>query len=954
MMNSSRYENVIFVFVLILLTITLNACGRGGSDDENENENGATNHVTGAQLTTPVQFATQRTLHIAAQAMDSYIINDAARRMEAELNAQGIGFYANITIYQWDDMDDHLASLQTRIAAGQGYDVFTLTHMHPLLPLILHGHMADIFSLINTCTHTQQDDYFMHVLEALALNGRLYTFPLAFTHNYIGVNVDLPADFITRFAAYEAISLTQIAQFYLDLQEAHPEFAHLAVMHNAPVVMTLRDMLHPIIDWNARTLSAITPSFTQHMQTLSTAFIENNRHGVFWESDMFTNPRGSVLTQEMHQRFVFDNIQTNLDPINAFLPQNNPLFLHYIPLAAECGALVIQTSGIDSMFGVSATADGALAFAFLRHLTEARSDTWRGDMSLATPIRRDLFDEQIERALRNALTEPHTLPFAGQGNAGMVDSLVHTIRPQLKDIASQPVFTHLTRQLLPIELLSEPFNQQILEEITTEQATQIIQANIAHYLLQPHTIEADAELLEEMRVQAEREELPTVTLRVLAYRDFRHIIRRAEAEMNRAWSQLDKPYAFVVQLTTHDIDDWQTTQARVQTMLMAGQGYDLMFLDFFMPYRTFAQSGFLHDIYQFIDACPNTQREDFFTNVLYAYEINGGLYAFPLSFGFEWAGINTGLPQHFINRFAQYDRVSMGQMMAIYADLRAGYEAEFGHLQIGHQSRIGHPGVALPHVLGSFVDFDNRTANFTDGRFAQFLENFRTTFEGGLEFGSWISGYSTNVYTTDFLRRMAGSYVFQLTHRNLLPAHMLFTPVNPIFAHSIPVSDEYGRLRIFNDGGQWGSPVWGPVLFPTAGNGTLAWEFTQHLLDAFINPSGNAATNQWGMPVWGQSTMAIPIQQDLFEAQMRGAINRYLQYDHQPFIGVPDDVVNATNNAIERMRQFIHQPVVIPPDFVMIGSQIEEDVQHFLDGIATAQATAQRIQDRVQLWLMEQ
>ncbi|MCL2276059.1 MAG: hypothetical protein FWC16_14170, partial [Defluviitaleaceae bacterium] len=905
-------------------------------------------------VTAPAQFLTSRTLNIAAQAMDAYIVNDAARRLEAELNAQGIGLQANITIYSWEDMDDHLASLQTRIAVGQGYDVFTLTHMHPLPPLVLHGHLADIFPLINSCTHTQQEDYFMHVLEALALNGRLYTFPLAFMHNYIGVNVDLPAGFITRFATYEAITLTQIAQFYLDLQETYPEFAHLAVMHNAPVVMTLRDMLHPTINWNARTLSAITPSFTQHMQTLSAAFTDNNRHGVFWESEMFTNPRGSVLTQEMHRRFVFDNIQASLDPINAFLPQNSPLFLHYIPLAAECGALVIQTSGIDSMYGISATADGALAFAFLRHLTEARGNSWRGEMSLSTPIRRDLFDEQMERAIRNALTEPHTLPFAGQGNASMVDSLVHTVRPQLKHIANQPVFTHLTRHLLPIELLAEPFNRQMLEEITREQAVQIMQANIAHFLLQPHTIEADAELLEEMRIQAEREELPAVTLRVLAHHDFRHVIRQAEEEMNRVWLQLDKPYAFVIQLSTYEFDDWEATQARVQTMLMAGQGYDVMFLDFFMPYRTFAQSGFLHDIYQFIDACPNTQREDFFTNVLYAYEINGGLFAFPLSFGFEWVSINTALPPSFINRFAAYDRISIGQMMAIYADLRAGHEAEFGHLQIGTQGRIGHPGVAMPHVLGSFVDFDNRIAHFTDGQFAQFLEDFRATFEGGLEFDSWITTTGSNVYTTEFLRQMAGSYVFQLTHRDLLPAHVLFTPVAPIFAHSIPVSDEYGRLRIFANGGQWGHPIWGPVVFPTAGNGTLAWEFTRHLLDAFVDPRGNAATNQWGMPVWGQNTMAIPIQQDLFEAQMRAAIHRYLQHDHQPFIGVPDDVVNATNNAINRMRQFIHQPVVIPADFGMIQAQIEEDVQHFLDGIATAQATAQRIQDRVQLWLMEQ
>ncbi|MCL2190114.1 MAG: hypothetical protein FWC16_14165 [Defluviitaleaceae bacterium] len=941
------------LYVGIIFFLALTACGRGTNDTADEREEASAPAIATGEIT-PAHFPTTQTLNIAVPSIDAYIANDAIRRLEAELNAQGIGLNANLSVFTSEGMDAHLSQFSTRLVAGQGYDVFGVSPMHPLMGLITYGHLADIFPLINDCNHTQREDYFMHVLEALALNGRLYTFPLAFMHTYIGVNAGLPVDFLARFAAYESVNFLQLSQFFLDVKEA--EATQLSSIQPVPVLTALYDMLHPLIDWNTRTMTVINAPFIDRMQTFAAA-MEARPPMEFSPADiMFSNPRGAALTDALAEGFVFDILQFSLDPVNAFLPQISPQFVHYVPLAAECGALVVQVGGMDMVYAISATADGGLAFAFLRHMSEARNDTWRAETSLATPIRRDLFEGNKQTALRYALTAPHTVPFEGQGSAGAVDALIHTIIAQIERVVNQPVSAPITRLLLPPSYVLDPFHAYRTGETTATDAARTMQANIAHFLLQPHALEADAGLLEEMRVQTERGELPAVTLRVLANENFRHVIHQAETDMNRAWAEIDKPYAFVVELSSFGWEDAATVRTRLQTMLMAGQGYDLIFAcDFSYMERNFAQAGFLHDINPFIEACPHTQRSDLFENVLAAYEINGRLYRFPLSFGFEWAAINTRLPQPFIDRFTTYDRISIGQMMAIYADLRAVHEAEFGHLEIGSQGRIGHPNVALPHVVGSFVDFENRIASFNDGRFAEFLENFRATFEGGLDFDSWITTTMATTYSTSFLNQLADSYVFLLTETNTRPTNALFTAVDPIFTHSIPVSDEYGRLRIPVNGGYFGSPVWGPVMFPTAGNGTLAWEFTLHLLDAFTHPRGRANTNQWGgQPGWGSNSLAIPIRQDMFEAQMRVGINTYLRHQHHPFVGVPDDVVNATDAAIDRMRQFIHEPVVIPAQLGMVQNQAVEDVQNFLAGIATAQATAQRIQDRVQLWLMEQ
>jgi len=63
------------------------------------------------------------------------------------------------------------------------------------------------------------------------------------------------------------------------------------------------------------------------------------------------------------------------------------------------------------------------------------------------------------------------------------------------------------------------------------------------------------------------------------------------------------------------------------------------------PLRSYAANGFLTNFYNLIDSHPYTDREDFFTNVLKAYEFGGGLYVFPLSFGFEYVGINASAPE---------------------------------------------------------------------------------------------------------------------------------------------------------------------------------------------------------------------------------------------------------------------------------------------------------------------
>lgn len=73
-------------------------------------------------------------------------------------------------------------------------------------------------------------------------------------------------------------------------------------------------------------------------------------------------------------------------------------------------------------------------------------------------------------------------------------------------------------------------------------------------------------------------------------------------------------------------EDYNAGVTKLTTELLAGNVPDIIDLSN-MPYTQLAAKGLLEDIYPYIDADSEFSRDDFFPNILKAYEVNGGLYA---------------------------------------------------------------------------------------------------------------------------------------------------------------------------------------------------------------------------------------------------------------------------------------------------------------------------------------
>ena len=438
------------------------------------------------------------------------------------------------------------------------------------------------------------------------------------------------------------------------------------------------------------------------------------------------------------------------------------------------------------------------------------------------------------------------------------------------------------------------------------------------------------------------------TLVVHANRRYEEILRQARNEMNDAWAGMGKEYRLDLEIISYTSGTSAAAQERLSVELMAGQGPDLLLVSE-RPIWNWVRSGLFTDIYQLIDNDPNISRDDLYTNVLESLEFNGRLYVFPLSFGFEYVGINASLPQYFIDRFQQYESISMGDMLAIYVDLKAMYGHEFGHLRLGNASILAMADAALIYGMAPFIDFNRRESDLIDSRFINFLYQFQQVFTPDMLHSATISGASP-MANQEIMARNSVRYMFYVELKELGPINAFFDPIVPYFTHFIPIVCEQGQLRI-NHMASAMSHTWQNISIPTASDTELAWEFTQHLLNSMAYPQSQAQAVRHG---WGYYSFATPIKRYMFEPRMRLIIEQALDSYAHPFIGAEHSIsrTQLIDDAISRLASFNEMPVTVS-SFITMDNFDYDIVEQLLMGIVSAEVAAQNLQNQISLRLIE-
>ncbi|MDR1664032.1 MAG: hypothetical protein LBR83_03810, partial [Clostridiales bacterium] len=272
-------------------------------------------------------------------------------------------------------------------------------------------------------------------------------------------------------------------------------------------------------------------------------------------------------------------------------------------------------------------------------------------------------------------------------------------------------------------------------------------------------------------------------LSILAPDAYKTAIERVKSKMKGA----------ELSVTAYPAEERESVHTRMQIAYMAGEGYDVFFLDG-QPVWNYAQGGYLADFYEIIEEDAGTDIDDFYTNVLKAFEYNGKLYMFPLSFGFDYIGINAKLPGEYIERFSRYETISNREVLRIYNDLRNEYAEDFKSLSLSNAEYLNEPYSAIDHALVNYIDMDNQSANINDRRFLETLGEVKQKYDEMNLFARDRYLVTIPIASRKELSAYSSAYIFLVDALYLNPVNALFSPKDPRFVHYIPIADEEGRL----------------------------------------------------------------------------------------------------------------------------------------------------------------
>jgi len=934
-----RKLSILMVFAMITIAIfILSGCGRGIGIIENGNagqQDGSAAQVSGTE---GVQHTPMGDIFTISTPFGNLSrLQDSAEAFEQSLAEQGIHVQIDFIYYMQDEWQSHHDLLLSKFAAGVGPDIF-LRDNYMLYPFIENGFLADIYTVIDQSSHFSRNDFFTNVLEGQEVNGRLYMLPMNFGFDYIGINANVPPAFIRRFEDFDRASPTDIAALYLDLINQYPEWADFAFIHGFNPNQAFAPELSHVVDFAARTVDlSATASL---LESIRPAFEGNQR----FETAPFFNWQSPIedLTV-MQERYVFSRI-SGVAGIYGLFEFREPFFVNYVPLADEGGRLVNRAWGTE--FAVSHTANPDLVMGFIgQHISDIMAEDFR--FGLDIPILREYFQQGLESGFRHMLTQMALPPIVDSEGVAITQAI-----SRMEAYSTWPSTTLIANFLMPPWAALGALPEFFESDMPAYEVISQMEAAIAAWFN-----EERPEI--EPFVYIPAVELPDLPVRTLTIRtDNRHtgVILQAADAMNAAWQERGEPYIFQVEVEDHSWVDWEGMEGRavrLQTELMSGQGPDMFILDG-QDMHAFSASGFLQNIYTLMDADPSTSRDEFFTQALEAFEINNGLYVFPVSFGFEYIAINASLPQEFVNRFAQKSTISLSEMMEFYLDLMEAHGEEFGHLTFDTGTGITWSGSVLQTIMGGFVDFNTRTSNLLDPRFVEALELIDVVYANWDVQNTW----GTTIGTADFLRDRAQEYVFFAITNGLNNFDAFFTEETPIFTHHIPLVDDYGRFMLTTPGAH--GQVWSGICITAVGDGALAWELTRHMIYAYTNPVGRAAVEPvfGSSNTWGNHSFATPIMRSLFRDHamqtFENTFDNWSAHGLQTFVGLDDDAnrMQQFEAAINRIAAYNEQPMGMLSPNIPTGI-FDDHFEQFRLGLINAETAAQRIHNAVSLWLIE-
>jgi hypothetical protein len=337
-----------------------------------------------------------------------------------------------------------------------------------------------------------------------------------------------------------------------------------------------------------------------------------------------------------------------------------------------------------------------------------------------------------------------------------------------------------------------------------------------------------------------------------------------------------------------------------------------------------SERGLIVDFLPLMQNDPDFVEEDFFMNAFRAFEYRGGLYTFPIIFSNRFVGVNNTLSAELIERFKQYETMSHRQMLELYFEY-ADTDTLFLSPDIDAMAFVFHNH-------RTFVDYENRAANFNTDDFVSLLTKIREATnpqrfaDGRLDYS--VNWDPTGVPTPELFHR----YVFMVAHHSNYRA---FFPISDreLFTHYIPFATDDGYISI--------NSTIRFFINSASENIELAWEFLKFL----------AADEEYANLV---SVLGVPIKREHFGSDTPDYIAMWINILRENNFVIEGDIKDIADNIISTMERWNEMPMQINHSSSdNLREMIIETLTSFHRGFLTAEQAAEELQNRVTLYLME-
>jgi len=486
-----KHKNLLLLIVVCTILV-LSACGRDRIDDYAPNGD----YAEGATIEVLSILIPETLLNILETFSTSqFHFHIAEETLNQELYELNREFELEISTFSWRDIVDLLPRMEVLMMAGEMYDIFYLMPQQNLWRYSQNGFLADIYTLIDNCSHTNREDFFINALNAFTINDGLYAFPLGFNFEYIAISAEMPQEFVDRFNGMDAITPIELMHMYIDLRSRYPnEFDSLFVARNSFASFNpdfvLERALSDFVNVNEQVSNINSNRFIEFLNSLKHV---HDLHGfsVSAQLDFMIRTSGLCTVGERQRgsvRYMFNSDNVFLNSIFAYFEPSRQSFLYHIPLVNNYGELYLSGFNRPHAFSIAATGNAALAWDFLRHLIVPMAVTTnyrqpRGWNTLTIPIKRSYFESNfLSTIYRSFRADAVSLQFTGmgEGDPGREERIqraldIHTA------FSEMPV---ATIPLVPISIIEEDLSLFMDGVITAEDAALRMHNRVSLWLIE--------------------------------------------------------------------------------------------------------------------------------------------------------------------------------------------------------------------------------------------------------------------------------------------------------------------------------------------------------------------------------------------------------------------------------------------------------------------------------------